>query len=92
MGRPLVVSEKMPSALSGSTAGALSLVDLSQYLVGDRQSMQIATSEEYLFASDLVAYRVIERLDGRIWQQTALTPQNGSTSTLSPVVLLNTPA
>jgi hypothetical protein len=54
--------------------------------------MQIATSEEYLFASDLVAYRVIERLDGRIWQQTALTPQNGSASTLSPVVLLNTPA
>lgn len=93
MGRPLVVSEKIPSALTGNTttAGALSFVDLSQYLVGDRQSMQIATSEEYLFASDLVAYRVIERLDGRIWQQTALTPQNGSAQTLSPVVLLDTP-
>jgi HK97 family phage major capsid protein len=94
MGRPLVVSEKIPSSLSGNTAtaGALSFVDLSQYLLGDRQSMQIATSEEYLFASDLVAYRVIERLDGRIWQQTALTPQNGSAQTLSPVVLLNTTA
>jgi HK97 family phage major capsid protein len=93
MGRPLVVSEKIPSALTGNTttAGALSFVDLSQYLVGDRQSMQIATSEEYLFASDLVAYRVIERLDGRVWQQTALTPQNGSAQTLSPVVLLDTP-
>jgi HK97 family phage major capsid protein len=92
MGRPLVVSEKLPSSQSGSVAGALSFVDLSQYLLGDRQSMQIATSEEYLFASDLVAYRVIERLDGRVWQQSALVPQNGSSSTLSPVVLLNTPA
>lgn len=94
MGRPLVVSEKIPSSGTGNTttAGALSFVDFSQYLLGDRQSMQIATSEEYLFASDLVAYRVIERLDGRIWQQSAITPQNGSASTLSPVVLLNTPS
>ena len=40
MGRPLVVSEKIPSALTGNTttAGALSFVDLAQYLVGDRQS------------------------------------------------------
>jgi HK97 family phage major capsid protein len=94
MGRPLIVSEKMPSSTTGNTttAGALSFVDLSQYLLGDRQSMQIATSEEYLFASDLVAYRVIERLDGRVWQQSAVTPQNGSAQTLSPVVLLNTPS
>ena len=92
MGRPLIVSEKMPSSTSGNTttAGALAFVDLGQYLLGDRQAMQIATSEEYLFASDLVAYRVIERLDGRIWQQSAITPQNGSTNTLSPVVLVNT--
>jgi HK97 family phage major capsid protein len=94
MGRPLIVSEKMPSSASGNTttAGALSFVDLSYYLLGDRQSMQIATSEEYLFASDLVAYRVIQRMDGRIWQQSPITPANGSASTLSPVVLLNTPA
>lgn len=93
MGRPLIVSEKLPSSGSGNTttAGALSFVDLDYYLLGDRQAMQIATSAEYLFASDLVAYRVIERLDGRIWQQSAITPQNGSANTLSPVVLLDTP-
>jgi HK97 family phage major capsid protein len=93
MGRPLIVSEKIPSSLSGNTttSGALSFVDFDQFLIGDRQSMQIATSEEYLFANDLVAYRVILREDGRIWQQSALTPQNGSTQTLSPVVLLDTP-
>ena len=94
MGRPLIVTEKMPSCSSGNTTtpGALTFVDLDQYLLGDRQSMQIATSEEYLFASDLVAYRVIERLDGRIWQQSAITPQNGSTNTLSPVVKIDTTA
>jgi HK97 family phage major capsid protein len=89
-GRPLVVSEKMPSSNDSTEAGALAFVDLDYYLLGDRQSMQIATSDEYLFASDLVAYRVIERLDGRIWPQSAITPANGSTNTLSPVVLLNT--
>jgi HK97 family phage major capsid protein len=94
LGRPLVVSEKMPSSLSGNTTtpGALSFVDLDYYLIGDRQSMQIATSDEYLFASDLMAYRVIERLDGRVWPQSAITPANGSTSTLSPVVKLDTTA
>jgi HK97 family phage major capsid protein len=93
MGRPLIVTEKMPSCSSGNTTqpGALSFVDLDYYLLGDRQAMQIATSEEYLFANDLVAYRVIERLDGRIWQQSAITPANGSSNTLSPVVLLDTP-
>jgi len=94
MGRPLIVTEKMPSSASGNTTtpGGLSFVDLDYYLLGDRQSMQIATSDEYLFANDLVAYRVIERLDGRIWQQSAITPQNGSSNTLSPVVKIDTTA
>jgi HK97 family phage major capsid protein len=92
LGRPLIVSEKMPSCSSSNTTtpGALAFVDLDYYLLGDRQAMQIATSEEYLFASDLVAYRVIERLDGRIWQQSAITPYNGSSNTLSTVVLIDT--
>jgi HK97 family phage major capsid protein len=94
MGRPLIVTEKMPSSTSGNTTtpGALTFCDLDYYLLGDRQSMQIATSEEYLFASDLVAYRVIERLDGRFWMQSAITPQNGSSNTLSPLVKIDTTA
>ena len=91
MGRPLIVTEKMPSSGSGNTttAGALTFVDLSYYLLGDRQSMQIASSADYLFASDLMAYRVIERLDGRFWLQSAITPANGSANTLSPLVLID---
>jgi HK97 family phage major capsid protein len=89
MGRPGIVSEKVP-ALAGSVPGSLMLVDLSKYLVGDRQAMQIASSAEYKFANDMVAYRVIERLDGRPWVQSAISPANGSANTLSPYVLLDT--
>lgn len=89
MGRPGIVSEKVP-ALAGSIPGSLMFADLSKYLVGDRQAMQIASSAEYKFANDMVAYRIIERLDGRPWVQSAITPANGSSNTLSPYVLLNT--
>lgn len=85
LGRPLFVSEKM-SAL-GST-GDLAFVDFGYYLLGDRQSMQISSSDQYKFANDLTAFRIIERLDGRTWIQSAITPENGG-STLSPVVLLD---
>ncbi len=91
MGRPLIVSEKMPS-VSGSTAGALTFVDLNYYLLGDRQTMQVASSDQYLFANDLMAYRIIERLDGRFWLQSAITPENGSSNTLSPLVKIDSTA
>lgn len=93
MGRPLIVTEKMPASGSSNTTlpGALTLWDPDYYLIGDRQAMQIATSSEYLFASDLVAYRVIGRVDGRTWLQSAITPENGG-STLSVTVKLDTTA
>jgi HK97 family phage major capsid protein len=92
MGRPLVVSEKLPSNTSSNTttAGALNFTDFSYYLIGDRQSMQIASSEQYLFASDLMAYRVIERVDGRFWLQSPITPAGTGGSTLSPSVIIDT--
>jgi HK97 family phage major capsid protein len=88
LGLPLRVSEKMPYPGSGQADGALTLYDPTGYLVGDRQMMQIASSAEYKFANDVVAYRVIERLDGRGWQRTALIPANGSSNKLSMIVKL----
>jgi HK97 family phage major capsid protein len=94
LGRPLIVSEKAPTCLSSNTTtpGALSFIDFGYYLIGDRQTMQVATSDEYKFANDLTAFRVIERLDGRPWLRSALTQANGSTNTLSPIVKLDTTA
>jgi HK97 family phage major capsid protein len=70
------------------TTGDLALVDFGYYLLGDRQSMQISSSEHFKFGNDLTSFRIIERLDGRTWIQSAITPENGG-STLSPVVVLN---
>lgn len=86
MGRPVFFTEKVGPL---GTAGDLSFVDLSYYLIGDRQSVAVAASDQYAFANDQTAYRIIERVDGRPWLQTALTPHNGSSNTLSAFVGLS---
>lgn len=87
LGRPVIFTEKTPPL---GTTGDINFVDLSYYLLGDRQTMQIDQSIHYKFANDKTALRIIERVDGRPWIQTALTPHNGSSNTLSPFVQLAT--
>ncbi|MBO3751542.1 phage major capsid protein [Streptosporangiaceae bacterium NEAU-GS5] len=82
-GRPLIVSEK---AKTVGTQGDLAFVDLAYYLVGDRQTMSAQSSTEFQFGSDKTCFRIIQRVDGRPWIQSAITPQNGSSNTLSPFV------
>lgn len=84
MGLPIVVSEKVPAL---GSAGDVSLIDFGFYLIGDRQAMQARQSEERYFETDEIAFRIIERVDGRPWLQSAITPANGG-STLSPIVKL----
>jgi HK97 family phage major capsid protein len=84
MGRPVIFTEKVPSVAS---AGSLSFLDLSYYLIGDRQAATIQTSEHYRFQNDETSYRLIERVDGRPAISSPLTPANG-TNTLSPYVRL----
>lgn len=84
-GRPVIVSEKMNTL---GTQGDIAFVDLSYYLVGDRQAMTMASSTDYKFGNDQTTFRIIQRVDGRPWIQSAITPQNGSSNTLSPFVEL----
>lgn len=85
-GRPVFFTEKVPATgASGGKSGDISFVDLSYYLVGDRQSVAVASSEHFLFQNDQTAFRIIERVDGRPWLQSALTPHNGG-PTLSAYV------
>ncbi len=88
MGLPLYFTEKVPS-ISGSNVGDISLVDLSYYLIGDRQAVEVAASEHVAFQNNQTAYRIIERVDGRPWLITPLTPHSGSSNTLSPFVGLS---
>lgn len=83
MGRPVIFTEKHPAL---GDEGDLAFVDLSYYLLGDRQMMQMATSEHVRFTSDETAVRIIQRLDGRPWLPQAVTPKYGDT--LSPFVQL----
>lgn len=85
LGRPVIMTEKTPSALGGQ--GDLSLVDFGFYLIGRRDAMSIDTSPHVKFTSDQTAIRVIERNDGRPWLTSAITPKNGG-ATLSPFVTL----
>ena len=84
MGRPVVLSEK---AQTLGTAGDIYLVDLSYYLIGDRQALEVASSPHVRFNTDETDFRFIQRVDGRPWIDSALTPRNGS-NTLSPFVAL----
>ncbi|PRY35349.1 phage major capsid protein [Umezawaea tangerina] len=82
LGRPVIFTEKV-NALGAE--GDINFVDLGYYLVGDRMAMQAETSTHSAFSTDKTAMRVIERVDGRPWIQSAITPQNSSKK-LSPFV------
>lgn len=89
LGRPIVFTEK---AQTLGTAGDIYFVDFTYYLIGDRQSMEVASSEHVRFQNDETAWRIIQRVDGRPWLESALTPRSGSANTLSPFVSLATRA
>lgn len=84
LGRPLIFTEKMPSV---GDLGDLAFVDLSYYLIGDRQQMTAMWSEHTEFDEDALAYRLISRVDGRPWLKNPITPKKGA-NTLSPFVTL----
>lgn len=87
LGRPVIFTEKTPAALGGQ--GDLSFVDLSYYLIGDRQQMTAESSEHYKFKNDRTSYRITQRVDGRPWLDSPITPANNGPA-LSPVVQLAT--
>jgi HK97 family phage major capsid protein len=77
LGRPIIISEKVGNL---GAAGDVNLVDFSQYLIGDRMAMEAEVSPHYKFGNDMTAYRFIERVDGRPWLQSAITPRNNGNS------------
>ena len=84
LGRPVFFTEKSETV---GDAGDLMFVDFSYYLIGDRQSLTVATSPHVQFVNDRTVWRFIQRVDGRPAIDSAITPRNG-TNTLSPMVAL----
>jgi len=85
-GRPIIESEKCQTL---GTAGDIFLADMSYYVIGDRQTLTMASSSHVRFQNGEVAWRLTSRLDGRPWVDSALTPRNGS-NTVSPFINLAT--
>ena len=73
LGRPVIFTEKAPKI---GDAGDINLIDFGFYLIGDRQVMSAMSSPHYKFGNDMTAFRIIERVDGRPWLQSAITPKN----------------
>jgi len=85
LGWPIKWTEKLPAL---GTKGDVCLVDLSWYLLGDRQAVTMDVSREHRFRSNQTAFRVIEAVDGKPWLDAPITLADGAT-TVSPFVLLD---
>ena len=81
-GIPIVVSEKVAAL---GTTGDILLCDFGYYLIGDRKGLSVEESMHYKFANDMKVWRIIKRVDGQPWLDSAITPRTGG-STLSPFI------
>lgn len=84
LGRPIIFTEKLPAL---GTADDLMFLDISHYIIGDRENIRIDRSDDVQFLTDQIALRFILRVGGRSRTDVAFTPNNGNT--LSPYVGLN---
>lgn len=74
LGRPVIFTEK--THVLGDE-GDIAFVDFGYYLVGDRKMLMAESSAHFRFGNDVVVYRFIERVDGRPWLLSSITPANG---------------
>jgi HK97 family phage major capsid protein len=86
LGRPVIPVEY---AAALGTVGDIMLVDLSQYLLIDKDGVRSDMSMHVRFLYDEMTFRFIYRVDGQPAWQSAVTPYKG-TLTLSPYVALAT--
>jgi HK97 family phage major capsid protein len=84
LGHEVLVSEKLPVL---NHPGDIVLMDLSHYLIGDRQQLEIAYSEHVAFLSNQSVWRFVSRIAGQPWLRDKVTLADGA-STLSPFVAL----
>jgi HK97 family phage major capsid protein len=84
-GRPLIETEYNPTL---GTLGDLLLVSPSQYALIQKGGIQSASSIHVQFVTDETAFRFVYRVDGEPAWNSALTPFNGSSDTVSPFVAL----
>ena len=93
-GHKVVESATARQALEEATEHEPDLILLDIHLPGKDplellEEIRAESSAHAQFTTDQTVYRIIERVDGRPWLQSAITPNQGS-NTLSPFVTLQT--
>lgn len=84
LGLPAFVTDHQPAA---GSPGDLCLVDLRNYLIGDRLELTVERSSAGSgFITDITNYRIKSRIDGRYYVQGSTTTE--AAETVSPVVIL----
>lgn len=76
MGRPVILTEKLPSV---GDMGDLMLVDWSQYALGLRKDITIERSNAAGWTEDALDWRAIIRVDGQGKWNAPVTPRHGDT-------------
>jgi HK97 family phage major capsid protein len=69
------------------TLGDITLADMSQYMLVDKNGVQAATSMHVAFLTDEMVFRITYRVDGKPMWSVPLTPFKG-TNTKSPFIAL----
>ena len=87
MGREAIPIEQCATL---GTVGDIILFDPSQYIVAEKGQMGSDVSIHVKFVEDETAFRFILRNDGKPRWKSSLTPNSGSSNTLSPFVALAT--
>jgi HK97 family phage major capsid protein len=82
-GRPVIMTEKLPTSFA---EGGLILADFQQYVVGNRQEIEIAMSEHAGFNRDETQWRCIARCDGQPYMNGPVKIGSGANDTVSAFV------
>lgn len=82
-GHPVLFTEKLPTSFAN---GGLILADFQQYVVGNRQEIEIAMSEHAGFNQDETQWRCIARCDGQPYMNGPVKVGSGANDTVSAFV------
>lgn len=84
LGIPIEYSEVMPTTVA---AGGIALVDMSYYVIGQKQAISVKSSEHVSFVNDKITWRFTWRGDGQPWLDSTIKIGSGTDETVSAFVL-----
>ena len=88
LGIPLIFNERSPAL---GSKGDLVLADLSYYLIKDGSGPFVQASEHVFFRQNKTVIKAFWNVDGKPWLTAPIPLEGATTSTVSPIVVLDVP-